>query len=263
MRGIVRSLLLFSLAVALASCATVPASPPAASGIFGKVAMKDSSKAVEGAYVYVYREFGKNFVGVSDYLSRASDAQGVYRVEVPPGVYGAAARKRVTGASYGPLATGDDYDNRSGLAPVEVKAGEFTRVDFALITMKEPMFFKRNPSDATDCGVRGRIVDEAGAPVPGAFAIAYDTDDMKRLPDFASTLTNDDGRFTLYLPGEGRYRLGARIHIRDMPKPEEPYGLYEGSPDHSVTIGKGRFIEGIQIVIRPFKGNYIPGKVQY
>jgi hypothetical protein len=263
MRGTARFLLSLLPAVALAACASVPASPPGPSGIFGKVVMKDTSQAVPGAYAYVYRDFGKNFVGVSDYISRASDADGIYRMEVPPGVYGAAARKRGSGASYGPLSTGDDYDNRSGQGPVKVKAGEFTRVDFALVAMREPMFFKRNPSDATDSGVRGRIVDEKGAPVPGAFAIAYDSADMKRLPDFASTLTNDDGRFTLYLPGEGRYWLGARIHIRDMPRPEEPYGLYEGAPDHSAGIVKGRFLEGVEIVVRPFKGNYIPGKVQY
>ena len=102
---------------------------------------------------------------------------------VPAGEYGVVARKRASGASYGPLSTGDLYDNREGRGPVKVGEGETVSLSFALAEMKEPMFFKMAPEHATATGIRGRILDEAGKPMPGAFAVLYRDADMRRLPD--------------------------------------------------------------------------------
>jgi len=263
MRGIFGALFAASLATALAGCATAPGGPPGATGIAGRVVMKDGGAPVPGAFVYVYRDWARNLTGISDFVSLGTSSSGEYRMDVPPGKYGVVARRRRSGESFGTLSTGDDYDNRPGAGMVEVKAGALTRVDFSLVTMREPMFFRRNPEEATETGIRGRILDGKGAPVVGAFAIAYQDADMKRLPDFASTLTDAGGRFTLFLPAGGRYWLGGRTHVRDMPRPDEPYGLFEGSPDHSIEIGSGRFLDGIDITVRPFKGTYVPGKIGY
>ncbi len=274
MRGPVRFSLFTALGAAflLASCASAPTAPaPAAapapagfdSGIAGKVLLKETGKPMAGAHVYAYRDMTKNLFGVADDLSRSTAEDGSYRLPLAPGDYGVVARKRQSGATSGPLSTGDMYDNRAGLSPVTVRAGAFTPVDFSLLTMREPMFFKRDPTVATLTGVKGRVVDEKGFPVPGAFAIAYDSSDMKRLPDYASTLTDDSGRFTLFLPKGGTYWLGARTHVRDMPKPEEPYALYDGTRDHSLAVREGSFVEGVGLVLRPFKGSYQPGRISY
>jgi hypothetical protein len=257
-----------ALAVSLAalflfSCAAVPPVPQTASGIEGWVAMKDGGQPAAGAYVYVYRDMTKNLVGVSDFTSGPADGKGAYRLELPPGRYGVVARRRASGEKFAPIATGDEYDNRPGMGMVEVRPGAFTRVDFALITMREPMFFKRGHENVGDTGVRGRITDEKGAPVGGAFAIAYAGSDMKRLPRFASMISGSDGRYVLYLPAGGRYWLGARVHVKDAPVPGEPYAVFEGSPDHSCEVTQGRFTEGIELVLRPFKGAYKPGRVLY
>ena len=58
----------------------------------------------------------------------------------------------------------------------------------------------------------------------GGFAMAYVDKEMKRLPDYASTLSDQQGRFTIYLPEGSSYYLAARIHAWDMPSPGEPYG---------------------------------------
>jgi hypothetical protein len=83
---------------------------------------------------------------------------------------------------------------------------------------------------------------------------------MKRLPDYASTLSNEQGNFTIYLPEGGTYFLAARIHAWDMPSPGEPYGKYGGEQPTAITVATGQFVENLQIEMAPFSGPYQPGK---
>jgi hypothetical protein len=86
---------------------------------------------------------------------------------------------------------------------------------------------------------------------------------MKRLPDFASTLSGDDGSFTLYLPNGGKWYIGARSHARAAPVPGEPVGRYDGSEDHSLSVAEGDFVEGIEIVLEPFSSQVPAGYSPY
>jgi hypothetical protein len=209
---------------------------------------------VSGAHVYAYRDPGKNFIGVADYVSRGTAEDGSFTMEVPPGEYYFVSRKRASGVNYGPVKTGDFYDHQSGPEPVRVTAGRYVNLEFHLVEMTEPMFFQvfSEAARKTDTGIRGTILDENGRPAHGAFATAYASSDMKRLPDFVSTLTGDDGRFVLFLPDGGTWYLGARSHARGTPRPGEPVGKFEGSGDHSVQVRKGSFLDGIEIILRPF-----------
>jgi hypothetical protein len=76
---------------------------------------------------------------------------------------------------------------------------------------------------------------------------------MKRMPDFTSSMTESDGSFTIHLPGGGRYWVAARKNIREKPLAGEPYGLYRGSPDHSVLVGQGTYLEGIVIRLEGYR----------
>jgi hypothetical protein len=40
-----------------------------------------------------------------------------------------------------------------------------------------------------------------------------------------------------------------------MPQPDEPFARYEGSPDHSIVVEEGQFLEGIDLVLRPYDGD--------
>ena len=131
-------------------------------------------------------------------------------------------------------------------------AGVFTVVDLDLEEMRDLMFSRTGPRGPTTTGIRGRITDEAGAPVAWVFAIAYTSADMRRVPEFTSPMTAADGGFVIYLPAGGRYWVAARKHIREKPAPGEPFGLYEGSPDHAVDVATGSFADGIDIVLRGF-----------
>ena len=113
-----------------------------------------------------------------------------------------------------------------------------------------------------DTGIRGVLVDQDGNPVMGGFAMAYADPEMKRLPDYASTLSDEEGHFTVYLPEGGTFYLAARIHAWDMPLTGEPYGKYGGSSAAPVKVTTGQFIEQLRIEMQPFAGEYKPGKSQ-
>lgn len=235
------------------------------SGITGMILLETSTDPVSGVNVYAYKDHSKNLIGVADYMSRGSGADGAYRLDLPPGEYYIVARKRASGSNYGPVVTGDMYDHRFQENAVRIKAGRYLEQDFVLTLLKEPLFFQVFTEEArkTGTGIRGRILDVDGRPVTGAFATAYMNDDMKRLPDYASTVTDDEGRYILYLPQGGQYYIGARSRARKVPETGEPVGRYKGSEDHSVQVPDGTFAEGIDITLRPFESEVPPGYKPY
>jgi len=249
-------------------CQTLPGSDmteKGASGVYGRVVMEGTDDPVTGAHVYAYTDYSKNLIGVADYVSKGSAEDGSYQLALPPGQYYLVARKRVSGANYGPIVTGDLYDHRFEQQVCRIESGQTLEKSFALTKLSEPMFFQvfTEEQRRTPTGIRGRILDLDAEPVQGAFATAYGTSDMKRLPDFASTLTDDDGRFTLYLPEGGKWFIGARSHARAVPEPGEPVGRYDGSADHSLLVEENSFVEGIEIVLRPFSSKVPAGYTPY
>lgn len=227
-------------------------------GIRGRVLVKDGGP-LAGSYVNIYPDTISNLLGPSQFISTPTDEQGFYQLEVPPGVYYIVARKRMSGQPTGPLAPGDYHSEHQRLA-VDVKAGQFVELDMTVALMKAPMFFKRMAGETTDTGIHGVLVDPSGKPVMGGFAMAYVDREMKRLPDYASTLSDEQGRFTIYLPEGGDYYLAARLHAWDMPTPGEPYGKLGGDNPEAIKVRTGSFVEGVKIVMTPFAGEYKPGK---
>ncbi len=229
-------------------------------GIQGRVITKEDGKPLAGSYVNVYPDTISNLLGPSQFISTPTDTSGAYRLEVPPGVYFVVARKRISGQPTGPLAPGDYYSEHQRLV-TRVEAGKMVEIELPVVVMKAPMFFKnRVVEERTDTGISGTLVDASGQPVMGGFAMAYTDKEMKRLPDYASTLSDEQGRFTIYLPEGGSYYLAARIHAWDMPTPGEPYGKYGGNDPELVKVESGTFVKDLRIVMTPFSGTYQPGK---
>jgi hypothetical protein len=218
---------------------------------------------VEKAYVYAYvgkvetRAAQLGIVGITDYVSHGSAADGSYKLDLPPGEYYVLARMRNNGLNYGPLYKGDLFDHKLVKKAIRVRKGKYTKCDFELGELHEPMFFQglTVAEKMTDTGIRGRLLDESGEHIPGTFVFAFKDDDMQRVPDFASTLTDDEGYYTLYLPKGGQYWLAARFHAMKPPQPEEPFAKYEGSSDHSVLVEDGKFLDGIDMTLRPYDGD--------
>jgi hypothetical protein len=218
--------------------------------------MREGGSGVTDAYVNIYADTVSNLLGPSQTMSSPTDKEGRYQVNLPPGTYFVVARKRVSGNPTGPLSPGDYYSEHQRVV-TDVVAGKMAVVDLPIVLMNNPMFFKRdNASQETDTAIHGRIVNKEGKAVFGAFAMAYTDADLKRLPDYASTLSDSDGRFTIYLPKGGSYYLSARMQVYDMPRPGEPYGKLE-TP---VFVEKGKSSDDVTIIIEPFAGEYQSGK---
>jgi len=239
------------------------------SGIKGKIVMKETGEPVHKAYVYGYvgkiatRAAQLGIIGISDWVSRGSDEDGLYKLDLPAGEYYIGARKRANGSNYGPLYKGDLYDHHYARKAVVVRKGKYRTYDFELIKLEEPMFFQglTAAEKVTDTGIRGKLLDESGEHIPGTFVMGYVDDDMQRAPDFASTLTDDEGNYTLYLPKGGRYWLAGRFYAMKMPQEDEPFARYGGSPDHSILVEQGQFLEGIDLVLKPFDGDPSEGSM--
>jgi hypothetical protein len=229
-------------------------------GITGQITLKEGGAPLADAYVNIYPDTSSNLLGPSQFISSPTDAAGRYTLEVPPGTYYVVARKRISGQPMGPLSPGDFYSEHERVSTVVV-AGKLAVVDLTVAPMKAPMFFKKqmSPQEGT-MGIRGILLDASGKPVPGSFAIAYTDAQMQRLPDFVSTLSDGEGRFTIYLPKAGSYYLGARIHAWDMPRPGELYGRLGGENPQPVAVAEGQFVEQVRIVLTPFSGEYKEGK---
>lgn len=224
-------------------------------GIKGMVYFKDGGQPVSAAFVNIYPDVISNLLGPSQFISAPTGADGSYMIDVPPGTYFVVARKRTSGSPTGPLSPGDYFSEHQRIV-TRVIDGKMSLVNLGLAPMKAPMFFKKVTEVTSNTGVHGILTDTTGRPVPGGFAMAYTDAEMKRLPDYASSLTDSEGRFTIYLPTGGVYYLAGRIHAWDMPQEGEPFGQL----DEPLAVKDGEFIDNIRIELAPFSGTYQQGK---
>ena len=64
--------------------------------------------------------------------------------------------------------------------------------------------------------------------------------------------TREDGAYVIYVPEPGVYYVGARTGFMGVPRPDEPYGRYDGAKDHSVKVGQGGFVDGVDVTLKRF-----------
>ena len=191
---------------------------------------------VEGALVFIYTT--PDVRRTANFISNRTAGDGRYRVVLPAGSYWAVARLK-HGETYGPLMPGDKHSGD----PVEVEfaPGKTVHQDFTVADLQEAIRTRTKDRERA-FRVTGRIVDEGGTPVAGAYAIANKTARLIGIPDYLSAWADDGGRFTLYLP-RGKYYLGAASIFppgRDVP--------LQGT----LTVEGDR--QGVEIMVKTPKG---------
>ncbi|HEY3346176.1 MAG TPA: hypothetical protein VGK71_00995 [Nitrospirota bacterium] len=243
-------LLALSLWAGAAFAESVQTGEPGPGGVEGIITHEDGVP-VEGADVYFYTDPDKRFRGPADFMAEPTGADGKFITELPPGKYFAVARKRASGSISGGLQKGDLY-SRDPAGPIEVSAGKYARADLKLGVMTGNMLLGVFPGKPGVQGMKGLIIERDGSPKKGAYAFAYKNPRMAGKPDYVSEWTREDGGYVLNIAEQGTYYIGARTGFMGVPKPDEPYGRYDGKRGAAVTVSEGGFVSGVDITLKKF-----------
>lgn len=223
-----------------------PAEKPV-TGVYGQVVA--AGRTVPGAWVYAYRSAAGNFRGPADFATRVEP--GGYLLDLLPGRWYLVARWREQGGNEGPPRSGDAWAIYPQ-NPVVLSEGMAQRIDFKLQQVNQSLLLRGLSLDRGDTGFRGRLLDAQGQPVAGAFAMAYQGTDFRRMPDQTSAAVGADGTFILYVPQAGRYCLAARQRTRGQPIQGELYGQLGQAEAACREVSKGHIIDVGDIHLRPY-----------
>jgi hypothetical protein len=207
-------------------------------------------RPLAGATVKLYLDAADDFRGIGYAAAPPTDESGAFRFDyLPESAYYVVARKRAAGPGAGPLAEGDWYGWFWG-NPVAVRAGTEVAIDLELVSKGRDAGSADSRPRPSGTSISGRIVDAAGAAVPGAHAFAYEEKVMShKKPAFLSAAAGADGRYVLHLSRGGTFYVGARSGYGDSPARGEWYGLFDGTADHAVNVEEGKVRDGVDIVV--------------
>lgn len=207
---------------------------------------------VEGAppgevTVYAYPGTWERPVGPGFTAAATPDAAGRFRLDLPPGVYTLAARRRASGRDFGAPAEGDAVAS----APVDVRPGAYAQVGTLTLRTVDPQVLRGQvpASPPTGTALAGRIVDGGGGAAAGVRVLAFTDGRMSGKPVALSAPSGPDGSFLLYLPGEGAYFLGARSRLGGPAEPGERVGAFRGADGSGVRVAQGDVRQGVTIVV--------------
>lgn len=230
--------------------ATDPSLTPAVTGISGTVTARSGVPAA-GAYVYAYRSARGGLRGPADFEAQVG-ADGRYLLDLVEGSYHLVARQRPEGGDAGPPRPGDAWA-LPAKNPVTVAPGRLTTVDFVLHSVAQPMLMREGTLTGGDTGFTGTLVDAAGRPVVGAFALGYPDSDYRRMPEATSPAVGEDGRFSLYVDRPGRWCLAARTRTRSQPVAGELFGILGEGTAACRELRGGELLEVGTIRLAPYR----------
>ena len=212
-----------------------------------------TGKPVAGAWVYAYRNTSTSLRGPADFGAR-TDHGGHFFIDLVDGRYYLVARWRRDGGEAGPPQVGDSWALPKN-NPVVVVPRQVSSVDFVLQGVKagQPIIMRSGSLARGKTGFTGLLVDKAGNPQVGGFALAYTNDDFRRMPDYTSSVVGSDGRFQLFVPAGSRYCLAARTRTRGQPIAGEPYGLLGRGKAGCPLAVKDRLIDIGTIHLQPYQ----------
>jgi hypothetical protein len=218
------------------------------SGIRGRALLAGAPAA--DAAVMVYDAARTRLAGPGYLALVRTGPDGRFQVELPPGEYRVAVRRRRAGAAAGFLQPGD-ASAPVGDGPVRVAAGAFTAtgdvelqpVDPARLAAEAARGFQGESATA----VEGVVVDRDGKPAGELFVFAFRDERMIGRPE-AVARAGADGRFALALPGGGRYFIGARSGSGGPRQPGEWSGELAGAAGGGLDVPEARRVRGLRVV---------------
>ncbi len=254
---------------------------PGFQGVGGQVLYKGKPVADSSISVYTLEEEPFRGMGL---LTNTVPEDGSFWFDLDPGKYVVIARKRNAGGAIGPIRKGDllcYFSNN----PVQVLPAQSCMIDVNCYPRDDiDGFLARDAADprgrkeekrrsaslremdetdstrllegdgASPAVISGRVTDYTGIPLDGLYISAYPANKVDlfqmyvlRMKTEHMTRTNDKGFFRLEL-GSGSYYLVARERLGDAPVAGEYYGIYEGTPNHSIVLAPNEIKTGVHIV---------------
>jgi len=208
----------------------------------------------ESATLFAYPDAGSDFrgpdiTGPLGSVLGGTGPDGRFALELPQGIYYLTAAKRKAGTALGPLQPGDLYGYFDG-NPLKLQAGQRATITVRLTEKLRQPEASSTVSQGTT-GISGRIADPAGKPVAGVFAFATtDPNLIGSMPPYHSRPVGPDGVFFIEVPGGGTFYVGARTGFGGPPQPGQWQGMLGDANMHTITIEKGKLVNGVDITVR-------------
>lgn len=253
-------------------------------GVEGRLLYKGRPAANSSISVYALKDEPFRGMGL---LTNTVPEDGTFRFDLDPGSYVLIARKRSSGGAIGPIRKGDLFCYFSA-NPLQLPPDQSCTIDISCYPRddlnaflavdaadprgeKEPGRRAASLKETDETGsirllgaertmpafISGRVTDLNGLPLDGLSISAYPADDVPlfqmyvlRLKTEHMTRTDEQGFFRLELRS-GPYYLVARERIGDAPVAGEYYGIYEGTPNHSIHLKPNEILTGVHIVAEP------------
>ncbi len=212
--------------------------------------VKQERKVVSGAVVSLYLDGEEGFKGPGFRHSFPTGSDGAFFIEeLAETDYYVVVRKRASGTS-GPVERGDLY-GEAAVFPAKVKSGLESQMVIHVVEKTKTRAPHLAQLEGDETAIKGVVLDMEGRPVAGVYVFAYrDRIVGHKMPDYLTRPTGEGGVFILPLGDGGLFYVGARQHYGGSPRPGEPYGMYDGSPDHGIRVPEGQVVDGITITVR-------------
>ncbi|MCM2264841.1 MAG: DUF4198 domain-containing protein [Desulfuromonadales bacterium] len=202
-------------------CLLLSAAAVSAAPVTGKVAVDGAGRAAVQVQAYPLKSMALS--GDAPFTSKATGADGLFALDLPPG-------------SYYLLATGSGWFSYYGRNPVTVPADGLADINLPLVPAETP---PPAMTTAMTTGVAGRVLHD-GKPVANAIVFVY-PDLSAQFKGFGlgmSAPTDAKGQFEAPLPA-GSYYLVARVrHGNSLAGPLQAGDLFGYLPGNPVTVGK-------------------------
>ena len=218
-------------------------------GVRGRL-LHDGAPAGETA-VMIYAAASTRLVGPGYIALVRTDADGRFQIDLAPGPYRFAARRRRGGATSGYLQAGD-LNATAPTDPIVVPAGGYLdlgdlplhEVDSGRLAAKGA----RGVQGATATVLEGQALGSDMKPRAGQFVFVYRDEGMIGRPE-SMARTGDNGEFELTLSGGGKYYIGARSRHGGPRQPGEWAGKLAGTSDSGLAVLDGSRVRGLTIVM--------------
>lgn len=247
----------------MASLKVEPRYEDGETGIRGVVTLK--GRPLTDAYITVYLPTVKTFKGLG-FMTQTVEEDGTFFLSLPVGEYVVVGKRMVDGARLRPLQRGD-LIGYFPANPVAVRAGKTAVVAVPTYPKSDRASFVDVPEIRTNeyatadilaaargAGIRGKVLNVNGKPLAGVYVLAYKTEEevfqmyhLSHGSEYAAR-TDRNGDYFIPLDQGGSFYVVARDTLGDGPHRDEIYGLYQGTPNHTVAFQQGGLVQDIMII---------------